>query len=231
MGVDVAERLRGLESRLEVLSGSRTIDIQPLRQAFAGHEARRGKQYAEALRQAGGFALDVRRGVDERLETALSGVADRAIAVASEQRFPVAGLDHERAAGQEPIVLEMLERFGALQRASQEQIDQLGAAVERVDEIWKQQEAVGNWRVAMRAVREQVELETRQGPGFTELAGTEPVVAKGLQCERCRYWTVRRIQRQSLMEEAMRMLALAPYRCATCGTRSYHFKWAAPKAG
>ncbi len=233
-GRDVAERLRGLESRLDILSGGRGTNTQALREAFAGHEERRGKQYAEALRQVGGFAVDVTRAVGAGLDARMRGVADKAIAAVSEDRFPADGLDHARVAGQEAMVLEMLERFGALQCASQETVHKLGAAMERLDELWKQEEApgAGGWRSVMRAVGEQVAFEKNQEPAFTEHykgelpeAGLPPAV-RSLRCARCGYETVRRIQRESLLEEALRMVFVAPYRCSTCGVRSYHFRYA-----
>jgi len=232
-GPDVAERLRGLENRLDILSGGSKTNLQPLREAFAGHEERRGKQYGEALRLAGGFAIDVTRAVDAKLEIRLRGVAERAVAVVSETQFPAGGLDHVRVAGQEALLLEILERFGELQGARQETVDKLGAAVERVDELWKQQAAgVGDWWLVMRAVREQMEFEKAQEPAFAEFSVTEPVAAvKGLRCDRCGDGAVRRIQRESPLEEAMRMVFLAPYRCSTCGDRSYHFRWAGQKGG
>jgi len=228
----VVERLRALESRLDTLSGAPGFRIQPLRDAFALHEVNRGKQYAEALRQASGFALEIARSVNSQVELRLSGVADKAASVLLEKQFPATGRDHSRIAEQEEMLPGMLEQFAELRRSVEARGEKLDAALGRVDELWRQQDATGHggWRVVMRAVGERVEFEKNQQPAFTDqyrgdIAGEVlPPAVPGLKCARCGSASVRRVRRETMLEEALRLGFIAPYRCSVCGERSFHFR-------
>ena len=236
---DVVERLRELEGRLDTLSGGAGFSVQSLRGALALDEANRGKQYAEALRQASGFAREIARAVDTKLEKPLSLVADRAAGLLRERPFPEVVREHKRVAELEEGLPGLLEYFADLRRSVEVRGDKLDAAIGRVDELWRQQETpgLGAWRVVMRAASEQVEFEKNQQPAFTErhrgkAAREMPLsLAPGLGCARCNNATVRRVTRETMLEEAMRLVWLAPYRCWTCSARSYRFRNPVIKGG
>ncbi len=191
------------------------------------HEVNRGKQYAEALKQASWFAREITTAVDTKLEKPLSLVADRAAGLLQERPSPAAQGNHPRVADMEEGLPGLLEDFADLRRSVQARGDKLNAAIGRVDELWRQQETpgLGAWRTVMRATSQQVEFEKNQQPAFTErYRGEMPLPAASGRCARCRNATVKRVTRETMLEEAMRLVWLAPYGCWTCGERSYRFR-------
>ena len=239
---DVVARLRELEGRLNSLSGSSGPDVRAFREALVAHEERRGKQYGQALREASTFALEITRAVDARLAPRMNGLADRAVRELAS--VPVAeagpGSRAERRLNEmEELVPQSVGQFTALRRSAQTLEGRLAVAAERLDELWREQDpqGIGGWRLVMRAISAQVELEKEAQPAFveqyrgqTEEKELHPAAA-GLVCPRCKTATVRRINRESILEELLRLGFIAPYRCSTCAERSYQFRYTVTKAG
>jgi len=210
------------------LSGGAGFSVQSLRESLALHQVNRGKQYAEALKQASGFVREISRGVNTKLEKPLSLVADRAAGMLQERPMPEVVREHKRVAELEEGLPGLLKQFADLRRSVQARGDRLDTAMGRVDELWQQQETpgLGAWRVVMRAASEQVEFEKNKQPAFTERyrGAVAPSAVPGFVCARCKNATVRRVARETMLEEVMRLVWHAPYRCWTCSERTYRFQ-------
>jgi hypothetical protein len=238
---DVLARLRELELRLNSLSGSTGPDVRRFREDLVAHEDRRGKRLGQAVRQASSFALEITRGVDAKLAPRLSGVADRALLQISDVPIsqPLLGSRAERQLLEiEALLPDAIGQFATLRSSGHSLEGRLAIAGERLDDLWRKQDpqGIGGWRLVMRAVSSQVELEKDLQPAFIEQYRGEPeshelhAAAVGLECPRCKTPTVRRIKRETMLEEILRIAFVAPYRCATCGERSYQFRYTVRKA-
>ncbi len=228
------DRLRQIELRLTSLGGNDSIQPEAFEALLQDREQSRATQHAEAVRLAGGFALDLTAAIGAQIGARASQVADRAITKLDFALRPLeADPIEQRLEQQEKRVPALMEQFASLRQSAMALEDRLAAIGDSLDTIWKQQDApgLGGWRLVMRAVSAQVELEKEKQPAFTdsyrarqEPAETLPSSATKIACKRCNKRSVRRIARETIIEELLRMVLIAPYRCSNCGIRSYHVR-------
>ena len=185
--------------------------------------------------------LNLLNPIDAGIARRMDQVADRAIAKLDFTLPPLtfSGVD-QRLAEQEQRVPVMMQKFAELREFAVTLEDRLAKIGDNLDSVWKQQEStgLGGWRLVMRAVSAQVELEKQQAPpvvpsyrATTEPTEALPAAAANIICPRCNQTALRRIARESLLEEILRIVFVAPYRCANCGVRSYRFRYTVTTAG
>ncbi len=235
------DRLRQLEERLNSLSSGNQTDIEPLREMIAGRESRRGKVYAEVLRNATAFALDLSAAIDAKVVARLDPIGDRAMAMLETRTPPVDFQPAERIlSDQEARVGLLAKQFAEARKSAAKVEERLALAGDALDRVWKQQDAagVGGWRMVMRNISANVELARESRPSLAEqyrgTAGQDqdiPVPAATIVCRRCKKTELRRVKRVSLLEELLRVASVSPYLCGNCGEHSYRFRYSIKSAG
>jgi hypothetical protein len=247
----VLQRLADLQARMSSLEAadpqqpaalpSQMFESQNLRDTMMVYEQQQASLYENFIGGAGAFATDIVEVLDQRFfpridamfAGAKTGVAGR-MAVLTPDRF--AQQTEIQLTGFETRFAASIEQFATVREEFSRTERKIVDATERLDAIWADQDpaGMGGWRLVMRSVAAFVEKNKEQQPvdrmerirGQEEVRAPSPPAILNLSCPKCHQQEVRRLHRETLLEEVLRVASIAPYRCRACGEKFYRMRYA-----
>lgn len=227
-----------LPSSVDTLFARQMFELQNLRDAMKSCQERQAQLFLSSSEWASAIGPEMGQIIQRKLEPRMNSIFERASRESIERSARVtadrlAERIESRLSGMEQRFKESIQEFATLQRNSVATELAVLKAAERLDTIWDNQDAegIGAWRITMRELAATVgweKYEPRTGrEQFAAESGEEksshPPIA-GLICPKCEAEEVRRLARESFLEELLRVVFVAPYRCRSCGERFYRMR-------
>lgn len=215
------------------------VESQNLRDSMKGYELQQSRVYQDFIGGAGVFAKDIVEVLDKRFYPRLDVMFTNAKTAVTER---MSLLTPERFADKTDGHLADFEarfetsilQFATLREEFALTEFKIFEATDRMDAIWNDQDAngIGGWRLVMRAVSAFVEKNKELQPpdplglfrGQEELRGPSQPAIPNFVCPRCHQEEVRRLYRNTIFQEALRVFWIAPYRCHACHKNFYRMR-------
>jgi hypothetical protein len=169
--------------------------------------------------------------LDSMFASAKAGAAER-VAVLTPDAF--AQKTEVQLADLEARFAASIEQFSTVREEFARMELRVLEATARLDAIWADQDTtgIGGWRLVMRAVTASVKKNREQPAGRMDQFRVQEEVRVpsrpailNLSCPKCHLREVRRLRRDTMLEEALRVLFIAPYRCHACGEKFHRMRY------
>lgn len=217
--------------------GRQMVESQILRDRMKAFELQQAQVYQDFIGGADAFGEDIVKVLDVRLFPRLDAMFEGAKREAQER---ISGLTPGYFADKMDLQLTDFEsrfaasiyQFSALREAFERTEMKIVAATERMDAIWADQDSsgVGGWRTVMRSVSSYVDknrdttVDSDRFKGPEEVREPSQPAIPDFNCPKCYKQEVRRLYRNTVFEEMLRIVAVAPYRCNACHAKFYRMR-------
>lgn len=235
---DRSSRAASLPPSVEALFARQMFELQHLRDAMKGCRERQSQLFKSSSECATAIGPEmaeiVQRQIAPHFQNIFTRVADesgaRSKRIAEDQ---LALRIESRLAPIEARFRQSIQEFAKLREDSIATERAVLKAGERLDALWENQDesGIGPWRRTVRDIAaaagwESYEPRSPREHFLGESGEDKPSrpAIPNMSCPKCGAEEVRRLARDSFIEELLRLVAIAPYRCRDCGERFYRMR-------